>query len=93
MNDYWNDEPQGDEPPECCGDFMDVDGRVFVCPQCGRRVEFPADPEPPEDYSEPDWQNHYAIPLSKCRHGRDPHNCDACDHEGDLAYDASRESK
>ena len=28
-----------------------------------------------------------------CRHGNRPGNCDACDHEGDIAYDAARESR
>lgn len=30
---------------------------------------------------------------AKCRHGNPVGECDACDHEGDLAYNAARESR
>jgi len=47
MNDYWNDIPDYPEPPECCGDYMDVehDG-ACVCPKCGKRIEHVPDIEP-----------------------------------------------
>lgn len=59
MNDYWNDPPEIEEPPECCGDFMDVtDGGACVCPTCGKRIEPQPDLDPavfadmelPQDY-------------------------------------------
>lgn len=47
MNDYWNDPPDEEEPPECCGDIMDVnDDGVCVCPKCGKRIEPQPDPDP-----------------------------------------------
>lgn len=47
MNDYWNDPPEYPEPPECCGDIMDVteDG-ACVCPTCKKRIEPQQDPDP-----------------------------------------------
>ena len=49
------------EPPECCGDFMDeTEDGAYVCPECGKRIESPAqndndgpepqDPEFPGEY-------------------------------------------
>ena len=47
MNDYWNDPPDYPEPPECCGDIMDVtDDGVCACPSCGKRIEPQPDIEP-----------------------------------------------
>tara|TARA_B110000503_G_C7104053_1_gene395135 strand:+ start:167 stop:397 length:231 start_codon:yes stop_codon:yes gene_type:complete len=44
MNDYWNDPPQDDEPPECCGEYMTVDESGGChCESCGRRIEPPKD--------------------------------------------------
>jgi hypothetical protein len=49
MNDYWNDPPDYPEPPECCGDIMDVtDDGVCVCCACGKRIEPQPDIEPVE---------------------------------------------
>lgn len=48
-------------------------------------------PEP--DYSDRDWQNHYAVKINKCPHGNQPGNCDDCDFESDIAYDAAREQQ
>jgi len=59
MNDYWNDPPEYPEPPECCGDIMDVtDDGACVCPKCKKRIEPQQDPDPrafadvelPDDY-------------------------------------------
>jgi len=49
MNEYWNHPPEDPaEPPECCGEFMDVtDEGACVCKTCGKRIE-------PEKYEAPD---------------------------------------
>jgi hypothetical protein len=48
MNDYWNDPPDGDDPPECCGEYMefDEDTCVATCATCQRRIEPDPDIEP-----------------------------------------------
>jgi hypothetical protein len=47
MNDYWNDPPDTSEPPECCGDFMEViDSGACVCATCGKVIEPQPDPDP-----------------------------------------------
>jgi hypothetical protein len=88
MQDYWNDPPDGDEPPECCGDYMlDMEG-AFVCHVCGRRIEEFPDWEPmvePEPVMELDWVDEF------CPHNNPWHDCDACDYLSDQAYDAWRE--
>ncbi len=49
MNDSYLDPPDYPEPPECCGDIMDVtDDGVCVCPSCGKRIEPQPDIEPVE---------------------------------------------
>jgi len=53
--------------------------------------DFESLPEP--DYSDCDWQNHYAVKISKCPHGNQPGNCDDCDFASDIAYDAAREQR
>jgi len=45
------------------------------------------------DYSERDWQNHYAVANPKCVHGNQHGNCDDCDFASDIAYDAAREQR
>ena len=60
MNDYWNDPPEMPEPPECCGDIMDVtDDGACVCPKCKKRIEPPKDidPEAFADVPEVDFGN------------------------------------
>ena len=73
---------------------MHEDG-ACECLKCGSKIEPPPDIEPvPEpDFSESDWQNHYAIRATRCRHGRSPSYCDACDHAADIAYDEARERR
>jgi hypothetical protein len=45
----WDEPPEMPEPPECCGDFMDVlDDGIAHCPECGRKVEPVPDIEPIE---------------------------------------------
>jgi hypothetical protein len=48
MNDYWNDPPDDLDPPECCGEYMDVcEGTgIATCATCGRRIEPEPDIEP-----------------------------------------------
>jgi hypothetical protein len=91
MNDYWNDPPDYPEPPECCGDCMDVkqDG-ACVCPNCGKRIEFTPDIDPP-DVPEEDFGNIQDVPYI-CPHGN-ADECDACDHASDIAFDAGRERR
>ena len=45
MNDYWNDPPETEEPPECCGEMMEVyDDGSCKCQTCGATVDPPVDP-------------------------------------------------
>ncbi len=91
MNDYWNDPPEYPEPPECCGDEMNVteDG-TCVCAKCGKRIEPQPDIEPFGDVPEESFGN---IPQStECPHGK-THSCDACDTASDIAYDTAREGR
>lgn len=48
MNDYWNDPPDDLEPPECCGEYMDVceDTGIATCATCQQRIEPEPDIEP-----------------------------------------------
>lgn len=39
------DPPDETEIPECCGDFMTVDGNVFRCEVCLRCEEIEMEPE------------------------------------------------
>jgi len=109
MNDWWNDPPEEPEPPECpkCGEgYGDVvtlyaadgsDGDCFQCDECGHRWPMPAEPDPgPEDFFEDrDFLQSFTVPKPgpHCPHGKDCGECGACDHEGDLAYDAARERR
>jgi hypothetical protein len=103
MRDYWNDPPDEPEPPECpnCqdgfGDYL-YDGendkgepvQVFSCDECGYQWNYliPPDPDPLEDFDvEP------PPAPEKCPHGNGWGECSACDHAGDLAYDAAREAR
>lgn len=108
MNDYHLDPPDYPEPPDCCGDMMDVDDSgVCICLTCGKRIE--PEPDPPD----PVGMEHADIPHGcrecgapteciycekcaetvKCPHGNRFGDCDHCDHLADLAYDAARESR
>lgn len=93
MNDWYNDPPDYPEPPECCGEMMDVteDG-ACVCSMCGARIEPAAEYDPgPEPVIElPD--DYFAGP-ERCPHGNEWGECDPCDHLGDLAFDAARERR
>jgi len=63
MNDYWNDPPEDSEPPECCGDYMDVteDG-ACVCHKCKKRIEPQQDPDMITLF---DWQAERDSALAK----------------------------
>lgn len=46
MNDYWNDPPEYPDPPECCGEEMEIhDDGTATCAKCGETVEPFPDPE------------------------------------------------
>lgn len=53
MRDFWNDPPEEYEPPECCGEPMDIDSATGVCScaKCSRRIEPKLDPSPEPDVS------------------------------------------
>ncbi len=92
MNDWYNDPPDYPEPPECCGEIMDVDGNVLVCSICSKREEitYPDYPETPPDPVEDLPDDFYAGP-ERCPHGNEWTDCGTCYHLGDIAYDANRE--
>lgn len=108
MNDWYNDPPEGPEPPYCCDDYMvEFPDGVCVCETCGLR-EKPVDPydgyEPPAEEPMPEPEctmcgkpSFFQVcdecsKTAKCRHGNPLGDCDRCDHESDLAYTASKES-
>lgn len=89
-----DDPPDYPEPPECCGEIMDVDGQHLTCATCKRREEIVYDdyPEPPDDPVEELPDDFYAGP-EKCPHGNSWGDCATCDYLGDIAYDAVREKR
>lgn len=103
MNDSHLDPPDHPEPPEWYMTLEDaledehMPKTVKTAVQkvmedwCNEQNEYDPGPEP--DFSDADYQNHYAVQTRKCPHGRDHGHCDACDYAGDLAYDAARESR
>lgn len=75
-----------------------------VLDEWAKSCDYPDDYEPPP---ETDWEDDSCRACGKpangcvycsdecapnCVHGNRPGNCDACDHLGDLAYDAAREN-
>ena len=109
MNDWWNDPPLDEpEPPECPHDNCDgvgglvtlysadgESGECWQCEYCGRRWPYdePQEPDLPDQGEEEDtWCEPPPAP-STCPHGRPWGECSACDHAGDLAYDAAREAQ
>lgn len=94
MNDYWNDPPCPPEPPECCGDIMDVDeSGACVCQKCGKRIEPEPDIDPFDDMPACAFGDRPEDCGNLCRHGNDPASCGTCMHESDLAFDAMRERR
>ena len=83
----WDDPPEDFEPPECCGEFMDVDGRALVCATCGNRQEMPPDPREARDMAmEAKWEEEQERRLFEDDEATD------YDYEADdLAFDAARE--
>lgn len=78
----------------------------LTCECCGHKWVIAAEkePEPMAEYFAPrgceechcDLPEQWKYSLCKacgekpCRHGNPRHNCDACDFESDIAFDASR---
>ena len=93
MNDYWNDPPECPEPPECCGDEMEIsESGTCLCAHCGHKIEPSAEYDPgPEPVIEPP-DDYFAGPET-CPHGKTWGDCDPCDHLSDIAYDAARERR
>lgn len=90
MNDYWNDPPESPEPPECCGEFMEIGENGCWCPNCGGFIAF----RPELDFEPPNLEEAYPEdpPIKEtCPHGKKPEHCDTFYFLSDLAYDASRE--
>lgn len=89
---YW-DPPEYDVPT-CCKDDMEIlpDGSA-KCDHCGRTLTTAdlAGPDYPEPPAEVDFEAGAA--ANPCVHGNVPGDCDACDHLGDLAFDAAREGR
>lgn len=95
MNDYWNDPPECADYPECCDEEMEcLECGDLICHVCGKKIEPQPDVEPlPEIELPDDYFDRIEPDFEMCRHGNFWGDCGACDHEGDLAYDALRESK
>jgi hypothetical protein len=91
MNDHHLDPPEEPELPECCDDVMDCDddGKC-TCPTCGKVIEPHEEPDMPDDSYE-DFDYPEQDQPAKCPHGERWGDCGTCDHESDIAYDASRE--
>jgi hypothetical protein len=98
--DSYLDPPEEPEPPMCeaCddgfGEYVDEteEGVLFRCDSCGHEWRVPAEPEP----DMPDLDDYCADPPEMnplCPHGKEWGECGACDHEGDIAYDAARERR
>lgn len=80
MNDYWNDPPEPEEGPECCGIPLEEDENTgrWICSECGTEHFPKADIEP-----EPET----------CQHGNERETCPLCYYGADPAYEADRERK
>jgi hypothetical protein len=93
MIDYWNDPPEPDEPPECCGEPMDefYGGIMLKCAHCDKQIII----EPEVYEPEPEIPDYVPeLPeVGECPHGRKDGDCNACDIASDLVYDAARERR
>ena len=102
MQDYWNYPPEEAEVPECCDREMDVDKEGNCkCSTCGKVIKAAYDIEPLDPVSEKCSECGEGYPCKccmqqdlpkKCPHDKEWGECAACDHAGDLAYDAARET-
>tara|TARA_Y100000310_G_scaffold231676_1_gene234261 strand:- start:86 stop:382 length:297 start_codon:yes stop_codon:yes gene_type:complete len=94
MRDYWNDPPETPEPPECCGEEMEIDDQGNCkCLKCGHTIRQEVMEEQPEDlepFPPEDWK---PAQPEKCPHGNDWGECGACDHASDIAFDTQRERR
>ena len=101
MNDYHLDPPEEYELPECCSVEMDCDeDGNLKCLVCGKTFEAAADIEPMEEWKCDDCGETYPCKCEDqpdesehCPHGNKWGDCGTCDHLGDLALDAARETR
>jgi len=106
MNDWYNDPQDEADPPQCphCQQWDTLvagDGKFADCLNCGKSFKLPEEP----DYSDAEIERSQALieevlgpeevrnleNQRTCPHGNPWGECDACDHEGDVAFDAARE--
>ena len=90
MTDYYNDPPEIDEMPECCGEYMEPDQMgSCVCYICGKVIEPAPDIEPADLLvgTDPEPENY------TCPHGLTWLECDTCFDDGGFAFDVARERK
>lgn len=94
MNDYWNDPPEFEEAPECCGEMMELGKETdFVCSVCGKTLyETPDEPDPAAWEDVQPWEG-LEYDSEMCRHGNEWNARNACAYESDIAYDAMRERR
>ena len=103
MTDWWNDPPEEPDPPtcpECAGeaDFLRAgpSGHDLRCDDCGHEwtATAPDEPSEPDEPAAPDEPDEPSEPTDPdCPHGKPWGECGACDHAGDLAFDAAREAR
>lgn len=78
------------------------DGMTLFCDTCGKEwdVDYPSEPDPP-DWKCDECGEQYPCSCmeedgpetDECPHGNPWEDCGACDHEGDIAFDAAREQR
>jgi len=90
MNDRHLDPPEYDEPPECCGDLMNItDDGDCICPLCGRMIIPELPPEPPDDPRELEADYWHDELRDRKLEPEEEYDFE----KDDMNYDASRERK
>jgi len=99
--------PECDECDDGFGEYSkDVEkGHLYICDSCGAKIimgfdDFYCPPEAMDKYfkdadkeDEVKWTMKYSCDATICPHGNTWGECGTCDHLGDMAYDAARESR